>query len=388
VVRGAGEAAQEARIKQLIGQLPGSSAEARYRAVKARDELIKIGRPAVPALIEATAHEDAFARSWAAAALGSIADPAAVPALTGLLKDQNSLVRCVAVWNLGAFAKLGRQGGDDPKLAEAIATMLQDPDADVKKWAYRSLTERALKASIPALQKALTADDPEARKWAFGALARLRGEAVLDAAQRSLKASKDAKLRQAAYGAVRDFGEAKVELVDMFLQALGEESAEIKVEGVLGIRWLLEHVQAQLDPAEKEKLSAALEAQLPPLLRSDYAPLRAHAMHLLVTSRKEKLLPELLDALKNDPAPIVRSHALRSIAVAGVKSPPVIDAIVEALGDGDAEVREWAYRAFRWATDNQCTLEFHPKGSAENRQKQAQALRDWWAAQRPRSGGE
>jgi hypothetical protein len=51
--------------------------------------LAEVGDPAaVPALIEATRHENAFMRHDAAWALGELADPAAIPALEALLDDK------------------------------------------------------------------------------------------------------------------------------------------------------------------------------------------------------------------------------------------------------------------------------------------------------------
>lgn len=66
---------------------------ARYTAVEA---LIKIGEPAIPALIEVLKVGDWDLRGRTAEALGEIGDKTAIPALTEALKDKDKSVRDAA----------------------------------------------------------------------------------------------------------------------------------------------------------------------------------------------------------------------------------------------------------------------------------------------------
>jgi HEAT repeat protein len=70
----------------------------------AAEALVKIGTPAVPALIQALGDSDWDVRRAAAEALGAIGDPQAIPALIQALGDSSWGVRRAAAWALG---KLG-----------------------------------------------------------------------------------------------------------------------------------------------------------------------------------------------------------------------------------------------------------------------------------------
>ena len=65
--------------------------------------LKRIGRLAVPALIESLQHRDALIRSEAATALGEIRDASAVSSLNEALKDENEGVRRAASEALAKF---------------------------------------------------------------------------------------------------------------------------------------------------------------------------------------------------------------------------------------------------------------------------------------------
>jgi HEAT repeat protein len=79
-------------------------------AVRQHEALVKIGTPAVPALIQALGDRSENVRRAAAEALGAIGDPQAVPALIQALGHETDpfaddwAVRRAAAWALG---KLG-----------------------------------------------------------------------------------------------------------------------------------------------------------------------------------------------------------------------------------------------------------------------------------------
>ena len=97
-------ASQEQEIEQLIKQLRNLSDVGNAAA----DELVTIGEPAIPALIEALSDENAFARSQAAGALGRIGEQA-IPALIETLSNADVFTRSLAASALG---DIGEQAVD------------------------------------------------------------------------------------------------------------------------------------------------------------------------------------------------------------------------------------------------------------------------------------
>ena len=90
-------------IEPLVGRLRDDSPRVRATAAWALGELER--RETVRPLIAALADADALVRESAAQALGEIEDPAAIPALTDLLKsDRQAAVRRAAARALGEIA--------------------------------------------------------------------------------------------------------------------------------------------------------------------------------------------------------------------------------------------------------------------------------------------
>lgn len=105
------------KIASLVDALASTDGVERH---KAREELRRIGRPAVPALLKALQSPSEHARWEAAKALGKIADPRAAPALVSTLADDKAAVRwlaATALINLGRDALapllLGLEGNSD-----------------------------------------------------------------------------------------------------------------------------------------------------------------------------------------------------------------------------------------------------------------------------------
>jgi HEAT repeat protein len=105
------------RISGLVEQI--SCGETRDCREDARTQLLAIGRPAVPALVEAVRVEKGAARLEMARLLRQMADPASAVALVELLSDADFDVRWEAVEALSA---LGYDG-----LAPLVAAIIQRP---------------------------------------------------------------------------------------------------------------------------------------------------------------------------------------------------------------------------------------------------------------------
>jgi hypothetical protein len=95
---------RDARIPSLLCSLAGGDPVARE---KARETLVAVGRPVVPALIQLLSNRRPLARWEAAKALCGIADPLAATALVNALDDTDDDVRWVAAEGVIA---LGREG--------------------------------------------------------------------------------------------------------------------------------------------------------------------------------------------------------------------------------------------------------------------------------------
>ncbi|WP_030897591.1 HEAT repeat domain-containing protein [Streptomyces sp. NRRL F-5126] len=132
-------------------------------------------RSALPGLLHMLASEDAFEAATAANALGTLGDPAAVPALVKALADSNYLCGCAAL-ALGRIAV--------PAAIEPLVGLLRDPD---KFWVPRGAAAVALgdmgtaaREALPALSEAAEYDtESPGETWHV-----LCQEAVADAINR------------------------------------------------------------------------------------------------------------------------------------------------------------------------------------------------------------
>jgi HEAT repeat protein len=93
-----------AEVRGLIAEFAEGNG---LRRKEARLKLVHIGRPAVPALVEALADPKDQVRWEAAKALTEIRDPKAAPALVESLKDENFGVRWLAAEGLISAGKRG-----------------------------------------------------------------------------------------------------------------------------------------------------------------------------------------------------------------------------------------------------------------------------------------
>src|SRR5271169_1159286 len=89
-------------IEKLIKQLQGKNGMERQRA---RHGLVKIGKPAVPMLIELLSHPREQSRWEACKALGAIGDVAACKSFVIALRDESLGIRWLAAEGLVAIGK-------------------------------------------------------------------------------------------------------------------------------------------------------------------------------------------------------------------------------------------------------------------------------------------
>lgn len=169
-IRDLGRATPEAsNLKSLGDALADAEQNCRVEAVKS---LGRLGREAVPLLLQALEHADAYVRREATASLGKLGQAAAdaVPALSGALRDPDTKVR------MGAATALGQVG---PAAQQAIPQMIQilrDPNLILCRLASQSLSMLG-GAAVGPLTEALRNCDSGVRREAAWALGQIGPEA-------------------------------------------------------------------------------------------------------------------------------------------------------------------------------------------------------------------
>jgi HEAT repeat protein len=149
---GAADTAQLAE-RFLTGERKASTAA--YR------ELLRLGKPAVPVLVQALTHADARTRRLAAEGLGELRDPASADALFAATRDSNGEVRARAATTLHKL-------GDPRALAALVATLNDYPDELHNPYtASMYPLMNGDKAVLPLVAPLLLAADIDSRERAF-----------------------------------------------------------------------------------------------------------------------------------------------------------------------------------------------------------------------------
>ena len=140
-------------IQDLINNLSSSDEILR---IHSRESLVKIGKPAVPQLVEALMRGNHWLRWEAAKTLGEIGDPTAAPALVEALKDEQFDVQWLAAAGLIKMKK----GGIEP-LLHALMTEIDIPR--IREGAHhvlRELIKGELKEYLTPVLSALEGVEP------------------------------------------------------------------------------------------------------------------------------------------------------------------------------------------------------------------------------------
>jgi HEAT repeat protein len=162
------------QIAPLVALLSNNSVRLQRAAI---DSLVKIGTPAVPALIAALQTENETLRLNVAAVLSELGTDAlaAVPALVTALHDPDEQVRLyatLALGNIGVGARVA-----EPDLIKA----LQDRSSYVRIYASYALRQIGVdvEVTIPALVKALSDPDPQVQANAANALGAMGSDGAI-----------------------------------------------------------------------------------------------------------------------------------------------------------------------------------------------------------------
>lgn len=347
--------AAEPTVADLVKQLSGSEAQARYRAT---DELANHGeaaKDAVPALIKALGDSDPKLRFRAARALGAIGPVAQESGLqlVARLKDEDALVRAHsahALGNIGAVndavvPELAHTLADaDPNVRRSairaiqkikpgpdvmlplVSKLLEDDNPSVVLHALQSMAEAGDRA-LPVIIGAL--DNQKSRYWACVVLAEL-GPAAKSAAPALAKvlSDEDPEERMQALIALGEIGPAAKEVVPQIAKSLQDKQGSVAYGAAFALGKIGDksaNAALEKEVVDNDKFLAMISAWALAMINPDDVQISDRAAEMLIAGT-------------TDEKPVVRTAAVRGLAELHDKHPEAIRALVIALKDPEPEV--------------------------------------------------
>ncbi len=264
-----------------------------YHAV--REALARIGRPAVPALINKLATGDLRSKYMAQQALVEIR----IPAIKPLLSELGSPAADVRHWVATTLGKIG------PAIVDPISKLLKDPTqpAEARAAAIRSLGYTKSPAATDLL-KAVEATQPQVRIALLRAVSEIRDAATTELLVSAVTDSSP-RVREEAYALLRDWQLGEVtECLQQVLQE-GDEDARRRAAIILAYHTspeanrLLADVMGGVAPPEGsqtvvEVLTGTIEdtTEAPALRRAAVKNLGSVATLSSVSVLKDLLAPD------------------------------------------------------------------------------------------------
>jgi len=208
-------------IRQLVQDLGKS----RGRSKKATERLIRIGKPAVPVLIEAL-EEKKFGIRWGAVnVLGYIKDKRAVPFLVQrVLTDTDNHVRWRSIWALNSI--------DDDRAVTKLREVLKGQDKRTRWNAAVALSTMNDNEAVPVLLTGLQDQSSWVRWEAVNALGRVHDEKTVTALL-PLLADPSARIRQETVLSLGEIGGPKATAA--LVNALSDKSPGVRWRAAMGL---------------------------------------------------------------------------------------------------------------------------------------------------------
>ena len=244
---------QAARIAKLCREL----GEGEFGSKGACEQLIGLGAPAVPGLIEALKDRRPQARWWAVVAICTIASEEGYPAILKVLgSDPDAYVRGTAVYYLRHY-KTKLKKDIWPEVEKALA----DKDAYVGRWALRLMIEDGhpevdkrlrqilsggsselrsyalghlrdmgdkAKAYMPLVRQLLAAEDPRIRYDAVFTVVSLMDSGQLDFLRETFRKDKDPAVKECALRSITAIPTPPVECFDLFIEGMHSEDEKVR----------------------------------------------------------------------------------------------------------------------------------------------------------------
>lgn len=158
----AGEAEPAGGQAERIARLCREMGETQYGRKGACEQLIAIGEPAVPALLEALKDKRPQARWWAVAALCKIGTDDAFPAVVKTVREEPSaFVRSTAVYYLRFYRKKGKD------IWPVVRGAIEDKSPEVGRWALRLMVEDRYPQVDQVLRETLSDAAPDLQSYAL-----------------------------------------------------------------------------------------------------------------------------------------------------------------------------------------------------------------------------
>ena len=293
--------------------------------------IVRIGKPAVPRLIEKLHAGDVDVRIWSAYTLGQIG-PDASSATSGLaraLVDTDKNVRAVAARSLGQIRAAAA------RVIDALAKSTSDTDPRVRKWSVISLGQigPAAGAAVPQLIDAL--DDQPIRADAIESLVQI-GDSAIPLLTDALV---DSNVRLEAAEAIR-----KIDPVEA--KRLGVEKPSSDDLAALG-KSLLNAEKDIGARREAAKWLGSLGLEAAPILITAFADQQGEVVEASVAAFAAigpPAVPLLKDALGHESAQ-VRAATVDAFAAIGPAAEDATADLITAVTDDDRNVRHRAVRA-------------------------------------------
>ncbi|MBI1349102.1 hypothetical protein GC163_22765 [bacterium] len=271
----------------------------------AGETIVRIGKLAVPVLMEILKSDDPGLVLEAVVVLGRIRDASATDSLAAMLGHRFGIIRSHAAEALGNIG--------DPKGATALIHVLGDPDAVVRANAAAALQRLGDKRAVKPLMKLLSDEDADVCSRAAATLGEL-GDAQATPALLPLLQHSEANVRAAAAEALGRLGDELA--AEPLTQLFYDEDENTRLKAVSAFRRFR---------------SASAVAPLLQLLDDNNVAIRQRAVDALGEMGNLAALERLIVTLKTDTAVEVRMAAAKALGL--LRSPKALPVLEEALDD-------------------------------------------------------
>ena len=351
-------------VQCLIGALSDSDEQVK---VSAEHSLRKIGKAAVPALVEGLTDESLHSLITSIIAEIGPDAAAAVPALTGMLGSKDADVRREAILTLAAIGPAANS------VAPELIKMLGDKQSPNRPAAAFALGKMMAKSAVPALKDGMNdVDNPVLRLACVWALLQIdpTNEDYATIALPQLITALDndnPAIRREAARTLARFGARAKSAVPALQQHLSDPNAPVRREALIALAEIGPDSQIAVtdilrilndgNPALSPiacyalgRIGAASKAAVPTLNRilqgrdPHEKTVAAWALVQIMPNKEtiEIAIPLLANALNRSENPEVRVQAAQTLGKIGSSSPIAKEALKGALKDSNASVRKAA----------------------------------------------